>query len=103
MAQLRHRLIVGAGSYTDEYSDQYLPADAVYIAFRRHYNSWAPNQRISSVFEGDAELEEYPDIWAAIQTVWDQIGTYDSQEDIVTAMDAALSAAGYTAPGGVAL
>lgn len=101
MAELRHRLLVGHGSYQDVYSDQYVD-DNLYIVFRKQYNSWAPDDRLSSVFEGDAELEEFPDIWGAISAVWSTRGDYDLP-GMKIALDAALSAAGYTAPGGVPL
>lgn len=103
MVQIRHREIWGKGGYSDVYYDAYVEyADAVYIENRKHNKIFRPDHHlISSIFEPDAELEEFPDIWVAIAGVWD--GPYATLADRVAAVDAALAAAGYTGPGGAAL
>lgn len=105
MAALRHVNLRGEGGYIDVYHDSYDEYDDhLHIVSRKLRKGFlSSTTEVSSVFEPVAELEEWPDIWAAVNAVWANRGTYSTTADLVAAMDAALSAAGYTGPGGAAL
>lgn len=105
MTTLRHLNLRGQGGYTDVYHDAYEEyADHLHIVARKIRKGFlASTTEVSSVFEAVAELEEWPDIWAAISTVWTNRGTYTTVADLRTALNAALTAAGYTGPGGASL
>ena len=94
----RHQLRSHGG-----YSDVYEELDHIHIAPRRALSSYHGSTPASSVFVAVAELEEHPDIWAAISTVWTNRHTYPTSAAFVSAINAALTAAGYTGPWGAAL
>jgi hypothetical protein len=107
--QLRLAELRGKGGYDDEYFDQYGAgeyADRIHIVPRKLRRSFAlvPPENwleLSSIFQYFGDVPEEDDaIWAATAAVWANRNTYTTTEDFKAAIDAALDAAGYTAPGG---
>ncbi len=105
----RHAKLLAQGGYSDTYYDAYAEyQDFLGLVTRKHLRNDRDILRegfvpVTSLFEYQAESEEHPDIWAAIATVWANRGTYATIDLLLTAMNAALTTAGYTGPGGIPL
>lgn len=108
MPIMRHAQLRAQGGYSDVYYDSYAEYnDGLYLIPRKNFGYTLATEGyvpVTSLFEFVAErVEEAPDIWAAVDAVWSNRGNYATIEDLKTAMNAALTAAGYTAPGGLPL
>ena len=104
----RHAQLRMQGGYLDVYYDEYAAyGEGLYLIPRKNFRytlaseGYAP---VSSTFEFAADLQEADDaIWAAITTVWSNRGDYATIAELRTAINEALTLAGYTAPGGLPL
>ena len=104
----RHGQLRAQGGYSDIYYDAYIEyADGLYLITRKNFRYTLTTEGyvpVTSTFEFAADLQETDDsIWAAISATWANRGDYATIDDLKTAMNAALTAAGFTAPGGLPL
>lgn len=88
-------------TYSDEYIDLYADDSFIGMFFRKHVEYALHYSALSGFFVFEAETSnELVDIWAAINTVWQNRGSYASISAFYADINNALGLAGYTAPGG---
>lgn len=105
MPNIRHAQLRAQGGYSDVYHDAYAEYTDFIGFFGRKTYRFTPRSEgfvpVTSTFEYIAEsVDEQPDVWSAVATVWNNRGLYLTIELLLEAMDAALTTAGYTGPGG---
>jgi hypothetical protein len=101
LAELRG---IGAG-FSDTFTDEFVERDRVQIVPTMHGGLYFPEAGeqwhiLSSVFKYTGEVEGHAAIWAAVPTPHNNRHTYLTDAARLTAFNAALTAAGYTAPDG---